>query len=78
MVELIAVLKESLRKQAFSVVLLICACGGLWLLRNQDKAELRIEITELKANLHSCMESKESLLIRIAGLESSISMLQRR
>lgn len=76
--ELILVLKESLRKQAFSVILLVIACGGLWIMRDQDKADFRDEILQLKSDLHHCMESRESQSVRIATLEASISILQTR
>ena len=76
--ELISVLKESLRKQAFSVVLLICCCGALWIIRKEDRAEMKLEISDLNTRLNHCAAARESQAVEIATLKVSVSLLSAR
>lgn len=75
--ELFSVLKDSLRKQAFSVILLISACAGLWHIRVEDHQGLTSQIADLNARLDVCSKSREEMSIELGSLRASVSLLQR-
>ena len=74
--ELFAVLKESLRKQAFSVILLICGCAGLWLIWRGDRKDLQAQITALTAEISDCRDARLSLSVEVATLKERLAVLE--
>ena len=78
MVELIAVLKESLRRQAFSVILLLFGLLGMWCIWRDDRAELLQEIANLKLDIKSCATAREMQSEEIAELKVSIARLESK
>lgn len=72
MKELYGVLIESLRKQAFSVILLICACAGLWIIRQDDRKEFMIQIAELNKQISECSRAREDLKAEVAVLRERV------
>ena len=80
--EIYKIFLEFLRKQAFSVVLLVCGCAGLWMQRTeqksdaqQDKISLLSEIADLRNDVRHCAESKESLLSEVSTLRERVNIL---
>lgn len=76
-VEIIAVLKESLRKQAFSVILLLSGVSVLWTLWKQDRSELIQDIVDLKADIRACNAARERQSQEILVLQVRIARLEK-
>ena len=73
----IQVIKDSLQKQAFSVVLLIIAVVSVWQIRKEDKVEFMSQISSLNERLNDCSRARESQSVKIATLEEKLSRLAR-
>ena len=78
MSELIKGLKDSLRKQAFSVILLFCVCVFLWLLRAADKLDLKSQILFLTDQISTCANAREAAEKDVIILTIEVKMLRER
>ena len=76
--ELLSVLKESLHKQAFSVILLFCVCVFLWFLRASDKSDLSARILFLTGQIEICSKARESAKKDAITLTIEVKMLRER
>lgn len=74
--ELFKILLESLRRQAFSVTLLVCAC--MWMNNQMEKREAKSEATieVISKNLEDCNKSRTEQSVTIARLETRMSFLE--
>lgn len=86
--ELLKILLEAVRKQAFSVILLLSACCGLvWLsLAQRSEWKAALEVTESKcrddleamsARLDMCEEQRNGLAVEVAVLRVEVNAMQR-
>lgn len=78
MIELVIVLKESLRKQAFSVILLVFACGGLWWMGDSDKKQLQAQIVSLNTDVKALNNDMSACIAQRSAQSVEISMLRER
>lgn len=78
MIELVIVLKESLRKQAFSVILLVFACGGLWWMGDSDKKQLQSQIVSLNTDVKALNIDMSACIAQRSAQSVEISMLRER
>lgn len=82
LIEFGKIIIEALRKQAFSVILLICACAIMGLvvaeirteaLREREKFEQRF--ADMEKQIKCCEEARFGLSIKLATLEAKQDLL---
>jgi len=84
MSEIWKVLIEALRKQAFSVILLLAAVFGLWKMMDTQKDSLDTKISTLEAKVDTmgarylhCETSRVRLAVKVEMLEKEVDALSR-
>lgn len=87
--ELLKILLEAVRKQAFSVILLLSACGGLiWFSLDQreglraaivaTETKCREDLAAMSARLDLCEEQRNRLTVEVAVLRVEVNALSAR
>lgn len=89
MQEILKVFVEALRKQAFSVLLLLLCCGGLTKALIETRREWREQITastdsynktvaSLQEEIRLCVRDREALAVKVAALSERLDLLLPR
>ena len=81
--ELMKVFVEALRKQAFSVLLLLGCCGALTYALRETRKECRehtvaynASMAALSREIKVCTEAREALGVEVAALKVRLDLLQ--
>jgi hypothetical protein len=70
MQELLKILLDALRKQAFSVILLVIACGVMGKIIVDMKQEAKEMQERLEGQIMACHLERQNLMVRVAVLEA--------
>ena len=76
--EIIKMLLDFLRKQAFAVVILVCGLGGIIWFAKDQKQEFSAQMADVRTELRACGNAREADAVTIRDLSVKLAMLQTR
>ena len=89
MQEFLRIFLDALRKQAFSVILLLCVCGGLVYALSEQRADYQAQLYKVTVGFETqasqqasalsvCDKARMELAVRVAALEARVDFLSGR